>query len=381
MRILFQRIGRIFEYLMAILFVGIFTLYCSGRVGWFLIIVLILAPILSMGYAGISAKYLGVTGDVSGDIFSKGDHLFIRLRIHNRSILPSAFLQIDLIENKHWQSEKRRIVTAISPKTEDCVQIKYQAQYAGGSEIGIEKISVCDYFGFLSIPLMEKGQPLRWSVGVVPDLEPSVGAEEFLHEALQDVGVGNESEESIEASADTFGGFPGYEYRQYRPGDPIKRINYKLSAKKEELWVRLDEKQAIATVNLMLDPYYTRECYDAIEIQHVLEVSLGVIQSLLLREFVVEVWIRSKEIGNLERHVVSEEEHLFLLARELAKYQFKNIRQPMLLPEAVGQGEVVIIYVTPHDDRELLTEIEQIKKDKAVSFHMYCTDEGGDITC
>jgi hypothetical protein len=46
---------------------------------------------------------------------------------------------------------------------------------------------------------------------------------------------------------------PGYEHREYEHGDPLKRINWKLSSKKAKLMVRLDEAAASVQPFLVLD--------------------------------------------------------------------------------------------------------------------------------
>ena len=46
---------------------------------------------------------------------------------------------------------------------------------------------------------------------------------------------------------------PGYVHREYVQGDPLKRINWKLSTKKSKLMVRLDEAAASVQPVLVLD--------------------------------------------------------------------------------------------------------------------------------
>ena len=46
---------------------------------------------------------------------------------------------------------------------------------------------------------------------------------------------------------------PGYEHREYVQGDPLKRVNWKLSTKKNKLMVRLDEAVASVQPLIILD--------------------------------------------------------------------------------------------------------------------------------
>ena len=46
---------------------------------------------------------------------------------------------------------------------------------------------------------------------------------------------------------------PGYEHREYIPGDSLKRINWKLSSKRRHLMVRQDEPIALARLAVVMD--------------------------------------------------------------------------------------------------------------------------------
>ena len=48
---------------------------------------------------------------------------------------------------------------------------------------------------------------------------------------------------------------PGYEHREYVEGDPLKRVNWKLSSKKNKLMVRLDEAASSVQPLIVLDLY------------------------------------------------------------------------------------------------------------------------------
>ena len=47
---------------------------------------------------------------------------------------------------------------------------------------------------------------------------------------------------------------PGNDMRSYRPGDPMSRINWKVSARNNELMVRVPDKQDTRRITLILEP-------------------------------------------------------------------------------------------------------------------------------
>jgi uncharacterized protein (DUF58 family) len=74
---------------------------------------------------------------------------------------------------------------------------------------------------------------------------------EFVR-TLEESSAFDDNEQSREV-AFAVTGFPGYEHRDYVPGDPLKRVNWKLSAKRDRLLVRKPEAFAGGDQVLILD--------------------------------------------------------------------------------------------------------------------------------
>ena len=79
-------------------------------------------------------------------------------------------------------------------------------------------------------------------------------------------------------------GVPGYEHRDYVPGDPLKRINWKLSSKKDQLMVRLDEKVSsssqVMRLDLVLPEKPERRHYEISD--NIIEASLALLSMLVM---------------------------------------------------------------------------------------------------
>jgi hypothetical protein len=95
----------------------------------------------------------------------------------------------------------------------------------------------------------------RISVGVIPQI-PDIKASSSLIRSIANVVATTENEDDNETamlfSSNTV---PGYEHREYVRGDALKRINWKLSSKKDMLMVRLDEATASVQPVVVLDLY------------------------------------------------------------------------------------------------------------------------------
>ncbi len=391
---------RVIDCIFASFFITIFALYCSGRVGWFLLLVFLLAPAFSALYAKLLVHFIRVEAALEETTADLQCHLTLNVTLINTSFLPSTPLFIILKDNPHLRSEKNSLFVTLQPRSQASLKAVYTARYAGGSYIGIESIRLTDFFRIFSFPvkitrnqydLSERSQAeislfeliapttLIRQVGVIPRIErPDFGGIDRIHEFLSCFQTG-ESEESANDSSLFFNGTPGYEYREYAPGDPLKRINSKLSAKRDTLWVRLDEKQAVSSVMMILDPYMesgfagissSRSVTDPIELDALLgaatlESALGIISILLMHDFSVFFVYRPE--GEWSSEMISGEESLAELEKKLSSCFFVNslsdgypeyLLQHTERPHRLPPGEWMdscpnLLYCTPKTSPEL----------------------------
>lgn len=81
----------------------------------------------------------------------------------------------------------------------------------------------------------------RGKIKIMPNI-PDTGSQTELLKATSENASFDDNESESDENALGLTGVPGYDHRQYEIGDPLKRINWKLSSKRDELMVRLDEK-------------------------------------------------------------------------------------------------------------------------------------------
>lgn len=365
---------KILDYCFAAVFIGIFALYCSGRVGWFLMLSLLLSPVLSVLYALLLSRSIRVIPCVDTDTADLKSHITLTITVENRSYLPACPVRITIKDNEYLKADRSEAVLLAGSRAKTAEHILFEARHAGGSYIGTESADAIDFFHLVSIPVrllpvqigsgeIPPGRGISSylsllktsldAAGVIPPVErPDFGGLDYIYEFLSCFQSG-ESEESTPEASLIFNGSPGYEYREYRPGDPLKRINSKLSAKKDTLWVRLDEKQAVSSVLLILDPF-TETLMDpdygkdperdaalrekeAALCSLTLRQCLGIASILLSHDFSVELAFFLCEEWHAE--IINEESALPQLAQTLSRILFRN---------SVSDGSGFSIYDTIH---------------------------------
>lgn len=367
------KIKSLFGYLLAIFFIVIFALYCSGRVGWFLLLVAVAAPLFSTIFSKIAAKNISIKTDAGQILMVKHNHCTLSVSVTNKSWLPTPDIVIEFEDNDHFVSEDNRVAVAVSPRKNVTFDVDYEALYAGGSYIGIKKAFVKNYLGDGYSEISEtRIIPKVWKVGIIPEQSTISNDNAVLNNIFMASMSDNSNDETIDETSLMFGGFPGYEYREYRPGDPLKRINSKLSAKKGTLMVRLDEKTAAASVAVVLDS--TLKCdYSALLVQSTLETMLGIVKTFLQKEYAVEVYFYGDQ--GWTNIVILQENDLILLSKQLAGFVFHNTNDRF--PENMfSKNSGAVVYCTPFLDHELEALLSKIRAEYCENLGVYEVNSG-----
>ena len=281
---------------MACFLAVVFALFCSARVGWFILFVLILAPAISVLLTFLAAAFTSVSCSVSSNICQKGSKII--LTIHMRP--PLSYYPMPGIKTEYEYSPGLLFIPDAGVKGMSFV---FQGEYSGLSVIGVKSIYFADYFGLVRFKA-RRFRETGFKIGVIPQVRVIPSDSELLRKAMSGVDMTGMSEDTVEETSGNFGGFPGYDHREYMPGDPVRRINYKLSARKDQYFVRLDEKQVYGNIEIFIDPRVPSEVaakggvFVSAWWDNTLQDDLGLCETLLSRQFSISLryYIEDEEI-------------------------------------------------------------------------------------
>ena len=228
----------------------LYTLFLEAPGGSYLIIALIAAAVISVAVCVCSKFALSANIEVSADILNRGELTSVSLVIIKNGLLPSAFIDAELFSSYHLTTGSlQKIRTAVFGKDRLSFRADYKAEFFGKGRVGISSITVTDYLGLVSFRV---NIPKAISeIKIYPDI-PEVDRREGLARSLTDAAAFDDSEETTQ-SLFALNGYPGYEHRKYEPGDSLKLINWKLSAKRGEYYVRRLEGASGAEQTFILD--------------------------------------------------------------------------------------------------------------------------------
>ena len=240
----------IFAYIVLIGLAVLYTLFLEGAGGSYLIIALVAAALLSVLICVYTKRTLSAYIEVSEDVLDRGEIVTVSLVLDKAGIFPSSFIDAELFSSYHFAAGvRKKIRTAVFGSGRTEFSADYKAEYFGKGRVGISAVTVTDYLGLVSFRV-DIPRAIEF-VKIYPDI-PEVDRREGLARSLTDAAAFDESEETTQ-SLFAINGTPGYEHRKYEPGDSLKLINWKISAKRGEFYVRRLEGASGAEQTFILD--------------------------------------------------------------------------------------------------------------------------------
>ncbi len=325
-------ISKIFMYLLAVWLCVMFALYLSAPIGWTFVYIFVCAPVFSFLVTLFlhTKKSIVLTSDVNRTMLYKKETVTLKITVANKSFFPvpavKLFLAVpDGLEPESGSKSCVSCVVSIPPRSETTVEVVYRAKVWGGCHIGVKSAELHDFMKFfkfrMSLPQPQYEESgLLHLIKVFPDIPEMAGDAPILRAAAENSKLADDSEETRETdNVNCFAGMPGYTHRDYTEGDPIKRINWKLSSKRDKYMVRLDDEIESAQQNIVLD---SRGGSDVYENERAVEGVLAAALGLLKCGFESAVWCRFA--GAWESFSVSEPADVSSLQLKLADYSFAD---------------------------------------------------------
>ncbi len=221
-------------YLLALAGSVVFHVFYFGWFSWFLLMLAICLPLFSLLVSIPAMLQVRLHLDLSGSC-RKGDPLYLGMTVQ-KGLFPVPLCRFRL--------------TMVNLLTGHSVTLKQKAQasrwyalvdttHCGGVFCSIDHSRVYDYLGLFWIPLRSVAPvttliyPVPHPPAKLPNLTP------LVHRPSRAKPGGGFSEE--------------HELRDYRPGDPLRDIHWKLSAKADHLILREAQEPVPGTIVLTLD--------------------------------------------------------------------------------------------------------------------------------
>lgn len=224
-----KRFKYIFEFIFLFALNGVMLWYFHGYLNLLIaagMIVLLLYALISVH---IVKRYVSLSMEVPADHMPKDTIFNVKIKLKNTCILPLVGCRVRLLTGNVFMGEtvENDLVMPIRAYAEIETEYPLRSLYAGNIEITAEKLILQDLLSFHTV---SKQISVTQNVFIIPR---GGSEDEFSLNAFEQ-GM-NEVEESKLKGSD-FSDVS--QVREYIPGDAMKNIHWKLSAKRDNLMVK-----------------------------------------------------------------------------------------------------------------------------------------------
>ncbi len=222
-----------------LLFSAVILLFIDGETGWLMMYTVLAAVIISVVPVICSRNNVSVTMEGFSGITSVGEKTTATLRVSKKGFCFVPYVTL----KGEFAGQSFIAKTSLMLKKSSSVELLFRPTDCGLNKINVSELQLSDIFGVASF---RRAIAYTTSIGVLPRIA------EYKGPVVTPSMAPSDEEQAEESRSLLSGGMAGYEHREYAAGDPPRRINYKLSAKRRRLMVRLDEGATLETVNVLL---------------------------------------------------------------------------------------------------------------------------------
>ena len=268
-------------YLFCIAVAVVMAVMIDGTGGVLIAVILLTALIASLLLTKRLSRKLTVSIDCKHKLLAKGDIVEVLIKVEKHSRLPSPVIEIRLESGAQLAAKAESGIrfSMLPNRQAQTVKLEFKANYSGRSYIKVAAFEAVDFLGLSrsSIPVEEEAGFI--GLRIMPNV-PDTGTQmDVIRTATDNVGFDDSEDETSETAMGS-SGTPGYEHRAYSPGDPLKKINWKLSSKRGIYMVRLDEKLSVTSQVFVLDLPEGVENYSCRRADVIIEGALAMLSML-----------------------------------------------------------------------------------------------------
>lgn len=238
-----------FIYILLLIGLSLFYALYTDTLSLIVLITAAAVPCVIFPLTVYAASKLKISAVVPESFIGKGTGTEILMQITNPTPIPLPVTAI-WVECKRLpggQKDIQRVIVAIPSKSTEKVSINVKSEYCQRIECSISMIKIYDFFRLFCIK-SSKGSGIRAAVDFLPSggypLENRYAARLTVNETVSsqaDISRINSAVQELDS------------LREYRDGDKLNRIAWKLSSRSDELIVRESSGSSQALILLVAD--------------------------------------------------------------------------------------------------------------------------------
>ena len=213
---------------LALLFAGLYTGEYIFYIGFALLVSVLIYAIVTYVWVLLDFKYIQ---SITPEKTSKGKDATLVMQIHNDKPFIFPFIRIYYqLPDSVFTGELEEDVLSILPFQHGEIRRDFHCAFRGSFSLGITRIEVMDMFGLFKfhIDLSKRSYHKPLKINIYPRILhlQNLSLPQIQHEGEQN----NQLQKSFETAMPS-------DIREYRYGDPLKRIHWKASSKLQDILV------------------------------------------------------------------------------------------------------------------------------------------------
>lgn len=341
-------------YLFCIAVAVVMAVMIDGTGGVLIAVILVTALTASLLVTKRLSKKLSVSIDCKHKLLAKDDIVEVLIKVEKHSRLPSPMIEIRLGSGPQlYAAGESGIRFSMLPnRPAETVKLRFKAKYSGRSYIRVEAFEAVDFLGLSRSVIPVEEDKTRIGLRIMPNV-PDTGTQlDVIRTAADNIGFDDSEDETSETAMGSTG-TPGYEHRTYYPGDPLKKINWKLSSKRNIYMVRLDEKLSVTSQVFVLDLPKDVQDHSCKRADNIIEGALAMLSMLSQQGLETDFYYY---IGKWNMLSVKSLGDVYLLAEALSD-MVPYGETDRLPDEALRTGMNVCFTVISSSDSKLAAEL------------------------
>ena len=196
--------------------------------------------LMAAGFLGVlwAARTMQITSLLTDTTVQRGEDVALEIGVKCAGWIPVAPLTAEISAGPDRPAQSIKLT--VTPGREQRLKLDFHAAHVGVTSPGLQKLVISDLLGMFTVekrPDVQGGElivlPLPFDVGALTYAAGDSGSESMAR-----------ASEDITSPADV---------RTYQPGDAMKKIHWKLSARRQELMVRRYEAPVMPDALVLLD--------------------------------------------------------------------------------------------------------------------------------
>lgn len=310
-----------------------------------MLIVILLVPLLLGMVTFFFSRKVNALVIAENTSVTKGAGARVRIKVKNPSIFPFTGAKVELQIEHMYEGRKYNETLRIPVPDREVSQyiLEITPMYCGKINVSVRKFVLYDYLGLFAF---KRKTASTCSLIAVPEIrEAGIQMSECRNEWIDDP-VKYSDEEAGDDPSQVF------DVREYRAGDKMQKIHWKLTAKKDDLFVK-EFSMPVDAAAVILPEFFVSEKGTAVaEADAILETVLMLSVGFLKQEIFHYISWYNAEEQKLMHQEISDEEDVWEAVCAMVSQPLYTGAEGLSLYEQEYRNRtgMMLLYITPQTD-------------------------------